>query len=56
LSLVKEMVWDLFECSCTSLGDFKTASPEVQQIMVEGYGQPHRDLCVEFNGKEALAA
>jgi len=53
LSHVKEMVWDLFECSCTSLGDFKTASPEVQSIMLEAYGEPHRDLCVAFNGKEA---
>jgi rubrerythrin len=56
MSYVKEMVWDLFECSCTSLGDFKTASPEVQQIMLEAYGEPHRDLCVAFNGKEAATA
>jgi hypothetical protein len=56
MSYVKEMVWDLFECSCTSLGDFKTASPEVQQIMLEAYGEPHRELCVAFNGKEAATA
>lgn len=48
LSYVKEMIWDLFETSCTSLGDFKTASEEVKQIMRKAYGEPHRDLCVEF--------
>ena len=56
LSYVKEMIWDLFECSCTSLGDFKTASPEVQEIMLKAYGEPHRGLCVAFNGKEAAEA
>jgi len=56
MSYVKEMIWDLFECSCTSLGDFKTASPEVQEIMLKAYGEPHRGLCVAFNGKEAAEA
>lgn len=50
---VNELIWDLFEVSCTSLGDFESATPEVQQIMSEAYGQPHRDLCVAFNGKSA---
>lgn len=45
LSYVQEMIWDLFECSCTSLGDFKTASEEVKQIMRDAYGEPHRELC-----------
>jgi len=56
LSYVNEMIWDLFECSCTSLGDFKTASDEVQKIMLEAYGEPHRPLCVAFNGKEVAEA
>jgi len=44
LNYVQEMIWDLFECSCTSLGDFKTASPEVKDIMRTAYGEPHREL------------
>jgi len=56
LGYVGQMIWDLFECSCTSLGDFKTASPEVQEIMLKAYGEPHRGLCVAFNGKEAAEA
>jgi len=48
LEHVKGMVWDLFETSCTSLGDFKTASEEVKSIMRKAYGEPTRELCVEF--------
>jgi len=48
LSYVKEMVWDLFECSCVSLGDFQSASDEVKQIMREAYGEPDHELCVKF--------
>jgi rubrerythrin len=42
------MIWDLFETSCTSLGDFKSASDEVKAIMRTAYGEPTRELCVEF--------
>ena len=48
MTYVKEMIWDLFECSCTSLGDFEHATPEVKTIMRDAYGEPHRELCVEF--------
>lgn len=48
LGYVKEMIWDLFECSCVSLGDFKSATDDVKQIMRTAYGEPHRDLCVNF--------
>ena len=49
MSYVNEMIWDLFECSCVSLGDFESATPEVQQIMRNAYGAPTRQLCVEFD-------
>lgn len=53
MSYVNEMIWDLFECSCVSLGDFASATPEVQKIMLDAYGEPHRPLCVDFNGVTA---
>ena len=48
LKYVNQMVWDLFECSCVSLGDFEHATEEVKQIMREAYGEPPRELIVEF--------
>lgn len=48
LGYVQEMIWDLFECSCVSLGDFESATDDVKQIMREAYGEPPRQLCVEF--------
>lgn len=48
MSYVNQMIWDLFECSCVSLGDFETATEEVKQIMRDAYGEPTRELCVAF--------
>lgn len=48
MEYINQMVWDLFECSCVSLGDFETATEEVKQIMRKAYGEPTRELCVEF--------
>jgi hypothetical protein len=48
LEMVGEMIWDLVEISCVSLGDFKTIPDDAKQIIRDAYGEPPRQLRVEF--------
>ena len=48
LQIVGEMVWDLVEISCVSLGDFKTVTDDAKKIIRDAYGEPPRQLRVEI--------
>lgn len=45
LDFTKKFIWDLYENTCLSI---KQVSPELRAEMRTSYGEPTRELCVEY--------